>query len=112
LLLSFIPNEANFDQAKADSFFDKCDIDWKGFLHLTDGMTGRRCERYTEDMYLFVKQANKYFYNFTDAFLKDMHDKMIFEPVTFYFAVISFVFSFLSLIQVLQAANIIPALGK
>lgn len=65
---------------------------------------------YDESIYQFLKSAKRYFYNYWKAFLDDLREKMMFEPVTFYFAIISFVFSFLTFIQVLQQANIIPPL--
>jgi hypothetical protein len=92
VLNRLIPDRDSFEKAELNGFFDKTDIDWKGFFLLTDGVTRGEVKFYHDEVYQFLTQANVYFYDYSGAFIRDLHDKMVFEPVTFYFAVITFIF--------------------
>ncbi len=112
VLKYFIPNENNFNDIISESFFKNESISWNGFFNLTQYLDNDILDMYDDLIFTFLKESNKYFYDYFDAFIVDLNNKLIYEPVTFYFAVISLIFSILTFIQVLQQANIIKPINN
>lgn len=107
-LSAFIPTFQDFEMAQKEGMFESdmryCDFKnfcTSSFVHVED---------YDEYLFNFVVSANEYFYQYFNAFWRDLTNKLMFEPVSFYLTFMATVFSLLSLIQVLQNAKIIPPL--
>ncbi|KAG1083173.1 hypothetical protein G6F42_022305 [Rhizopus arrhizus] len=107
-LSAFIPTFQDFEMAQKEGMFETdmryCDFKnfcTSSFVHVED---------YDEYLFNFVVSANEYFYQYFNAFWRDLTNKLMFEPVIFYLTFMATVFSLLSLIQVLQNAKIIPPL--
>lgn len=111
ILKKIIPDKNNFELLKSESLFEHTEISWEGFSSLSKWFD-RQGSDFDKDSYIFLINFNKYFYNYSNAFIIDLKDKLIYEPVTFYFAVISLLFSILTFIQVLQTANIIKPINN
>lgn len=107
-LAAFIPTFQDFELAQKEGMFetDMQYCDFKNFCTTTSV----HVEDYDEYLFDFVVSANDYFYQYFNAFWRDLTNKLMFEPVTFYLTFMATVFSLLSLIQVLQNAKIIPPL--
>ncbi|CEP11005.1 hypothetical protein [Parasitella parasitica] len=107
-LAAFIPTFQDFELAQKEGMFetDMRYCDFKNFC--TSSFVP--VEDYDEHLFNFVVSANEYFYQYFNAFWRDLTNKLMFEPVSFYLTFMATVFSLLSLIQVLQNAKIIPPL--
>lgn len=108
-LQAFIPTFNDFELAKKEGMFEMSMV-YHDFKRLC-GNTYVQVDDYDEYLYTFVVHANKYFYQYFNAFWRDLVNKLMFEPVTFYLTLMATIFSICSLIQVLQNAKIIPPIN-
>ncbi|KAI8060640.1 uncharacterized protein B0P05DRAFT_640639 [Gilbertella persicaria] len=107
-LTALIPTFEDFELAQKEGMFEP-EMKYSEFKSLCAN-SFLEVEDYDEHLYLFVLNANKYFYQYFNALWRDLTNKLMFEPVSFYLTLMATIFSLLSLIQVLQNAKIIPPL--
>ncbi|RCI05913.1 hypothetical protein CU098_012458 [Rhizopus stolonifer] len=107
-LAALIPTFEDFELAQKEGMFEP-EMKYSEFKSLCAN-SFLEVEDYDEHLYLFVLNANKYFYQYFNALWRDLTNKLMFEPVSFYLTLMATIFSLLSLIQVLQNAKIIPPL--
>lgn len=103
----FINDKKSYDIANEIGILQNCTWnEWKDYIYTS--YKYKQIRSYYDDD---VDKINKIFNNKWITFKRDVKYKLIYEPVTFYFAIISLIFSILTLIQVLQQANIIKPIN-
>lgn len=111
-----IPDEENFKLAQSIGFIDSRRINWQFWrdnvikyafptakaLHGEDFLVERQYE--------LLRKMKKKYYNFFNNVITDYSRKSVYEPVNLLFNIATIIFALAGVIQVLQAANLIPSL--
>jgi hypothetical protein len=103
-----IPDEENFILAKSIGFIDSRKINWQ---YWKEKVIKHKIENHRQmkmEHMLILMKVKKNYYNFINNLINDYRKKTVNDPVGLVFNIAAIVFAVAGIIQVLQAANIIP----